>query len=317
MIAALGEALVDLIQQADGHFKPCLGGSVFNFCIGAARQGLETAYLNPLSQDRFGQQFIAQLNENKVELRAGFTSQLPTALAVVSLDAEGKPTYAFHHGPVADRDFEAQKVIASLPDKISLLHTGGLALIPEDVDKVIAVMQEVARRGGVLSVDANLRPIASNDLVAYRAGVLRALRHAHIIKVSDEDLHHLGFASDDLVASAKKLFENSEVQLIALTLGANGAALITRSAMTQLSPPKNLAIKDTVGAGDCFQAGLIAYLARADKLNQHAIKNIDDQILIRTLRHALAAASINITRAGCNPATWQETVTFSVESTDF
>jgi fructokinase len=140
MIAALGEALVDLIQQPDGNFKPCLGGSVFNFCIGAARQGLDTAYLNPLSQDRFGQQFVTQLDKNKVELRAGYTSQLPTALAVVSLDGEGKPTYAFHHGPVADRDIDLQKVINSLPNNISLLHTGGLALIPPDVDKVIAVM---------------------------------------------------------------------------------------------------------------------------------------------------------------------------------
>ncbi|MEY4729857.1 MAG: hypothetical protein RL020_1015 [Pseudomonadota bacterium] len=309
MITALGEALVDLIQQPDGNFKPCLGGSVFNFCIGAARQGLDTAYLNPLSQDRFGQQFVARLNENKVEMRAAYTSQLPTALAVVSLDAEGKPTYAFHHGPVADRDIDAQKVIASLPNKISLLHTGGLALIPEDVDKIITVMQAVAKRGGVLSVDANLRPIASNDLSAYRAGVLHALRQSHIIKVSDEDLHHLGFASEDLIASAKKLFENSEVQLIALTLGANGAALITGSAMIKLLPPK-LHIQDTVGAGDCFQAGLIGYLARAEKLNQAAIKHLDEKLLTNALHHAIAAASINITRAGCDPATWEETAAF-------
>lgn len=310
MIAALGEALVDLIQQPDGNFKACLGGSVFNFCIGAARQGLDTAYLNPLSQDRFGQQFVAQLNENKVEMRAGYTSRLPTALAVVSLDADGKPTYAFHHGPVADRDTETRKIIASLPNSISLLHTGGLALVPEDVDKVITVMQVVAKRGGVLSVDANLRPIATDDLPAYRQGVLRALKQAHIIKVSDEDLHHLGFASDDLIASAKKLFDHSEVQLIALTLGADGAVLITRSAMTQLAPPK-IRIKDTVGAGDCFQAGLISYLARAEKINQAAIKNLDEKILSETLRHAIAAASVNITRAGCDPATWKETAAFN------
>jgi fructokinase len=225
------------------------------------------------------------------------------------LDAEDKPTYAFHHGPVADRDIDTQKVIASLPKKISLLHTGGLALIPEDVDKIITVMQEVSKRGGVLSVDANLRPIASNDLPTYRAGVLRALRQAHIIKVSDEDLKHLGIAADDLIASAKKLFEHSDVQLIALTLGANGAALITRSFIAQLTPPK-ISNQDTVGAGDCFQAGLIGYLAQAEKLNQDTIKNLDEKLLTNTLRHAIAAASINITRAGCDPATWEETVAF-------
>ncbi len=311
MIAALGEALVDLIQQPDGNFKPCLGGSVFNFCIGAARQGLDTAYLNPLSQDRFGCQFDASLRENGVALLAGFTSRLPTALAIVSLDVEGKPGYAFHHGPVANREIDANKIIESLPQPLSLLHTGGLALIPEDIDTVIAVMQEAAKRGAVLSVDANLRPIATNDLAAYRAGVMRAIHLAHIVKVSDEDLQHLGSESGDLIASAKKLFQNSEVQLIALTLGANGAALLTGSAMAQLSPPK-LNIQDTVGAGDCFQAGLISYLARAEKLSQDAISQLDGKILSEALRHAIAAASINITRAGCDPATWDETVAFSI-----
>ena len=29
-IATAGEALIDLIAQADGRFEPCLGGAVFN-----------------------------------------------------------------------------------------------------------------------------------------------------------------------------------------------------------------------------------------------------------------------------------------------
>ncbi|MGB9150600.1 MAG: PfkB family carbohydrate kinase [Burkholderiales bacterium] len=312
MIAALGEALVDLIQQPDGNFKACLGGSVFNFCIGAARQGLATAYLNPLSQDRFGRQFDASLHENGVDLKAGFTSRLPTALAIVSLDVEGKASYAFHHGPVANREIDAQKIIASLPQPLALLHTGGLALIPEDIDTVITVMQHAAKRGAVLSVDANLRPIAASDLGAYRLGVMRAVRQAHIVKVSDEDLLHLGYGSDDAVASARKLFESSEVRLIALTLGAAGGALLTRSDMAQMPTPKNLAVKDTVGAGDCFHAGLIAYLAHDDKLSQDAIKKLDNDFLRNALRHAIAAASINIMRPGCDPGTWEETVAFDV-----
>ena len=59
MISSYGEALVDLIEQADGRFLPCLGGSVSNFSVAVARQGVPSTYLNPLSSDKFGERFSA------------------------------------------------------------------------------------------------------------------------------------------------------------------------------------------------------------------------------------------------------------------
>ncbi len=311
MIATLGEALVDMIQQADGHYKACLGGGPYNFSIGTARQGVATTYLNPLSQDHFGQQFVQQLRINGVAMAADFTSAKPTALAIVSLDEHGKPTYAFHHDQVADRDFSVNKIIASLPANLSLLHTGTLALIPQDVDKVIAVLDAVRSRDALVSVDANMRPIAVDDVDAYVHGVQRALRHAHIVKASDEDLQHLGLHQTDFHAAAKSLFHHSGVQLVALTLGARGAALLTRAQTVESAVPTNLQLIDTVGAGDCFHAGLIAYLSRANKLNLHALQQCDEKFLQAALRHAVSAASLNIMRAGCDPATWEQTQAFS------
>ena len=55
-ITAAGEALIDLVQQADGRYLACEGGAVFNLSRALARQGLGVAYLNPLSADRFGRQ---------------------------------------------------------------------------------------------------------------------------------------------------------------------------------------------------------------------------------------------------------------------
>lgn len=312
VIATLGEALVDLIEQADGRFEACLGGSVCNFTLGAARQGLAAVYLNPLSEDRFGKRFATLLQDSGVRLGQRAASACPTSLAVVSVDPQGLPTYAFHRDGVADRDSDAAGLIAAFPPALALLHTGGLALVPEDIEKLLATLGAASARGAIVSVDANMRPMVVRDLAQYVAGVRRALALAHIVKVSDEDLAVLGIDSDNEEQVAAALFAGSATELIVITRGAQGASLLTRRCRAMLAAPAGLAVVDTVGAGDCFHAGLIAFLQRAGQLAAPAaIAALATQQLQAALRHAIAAASLNIMRSGCNPPTWDETRAFS------
>lgn len=309
MIATIGEALVDLIEQPDGRFEACLGGSVCNFTIGLARQGVATVYLNPLSEDRFGKRFAALLQDSGVSLSQGTASACPTALAIISLDAHGAPTYAFHREGVADRDISAEMLIAGFPEQLELLHTGGLALVPEDIEKILATTRAAINRGAIVSIDANMRPMVVRDSTEYVKGVRRAMAQSHIVKVSAEDLDILGIDSTRLEKVSAALFAQSTIELIVLTQGADGAALLTRTCQVALPAPTNLAVVDTVGAGDCFHAGLIAYLQRAGKLaTTSLIAQLEHDQLLAALRHAMAAASLNIMRSGCNPATWEETI---------
>jgi fructokinase len=293
-------------------FKACLGGSVCNFAQALARQGIGTSYLNPLSKDKFGDRFASLLLDSGVQLPAATRSALPTALAIVSLDEKGAATYSFHRGAVADRDINAAHLLARLPANPGLLHTGGLALVPTDIEKTIEVLRTAAAREILISIDANVRPLAVEQSEPYFEGVYRALALASIIKVSDEDLVHLGLEDPTLEDAAHRLFDASTAELIALTRGAEGATLITRSAMVSLPAPEGLAIVDTVGAGDCFHAGLIAFLERTGNLTSRAgLRQLEPGLLRDALGHAIAASSINVTRAGCVPATWEETRRFA------
>ncbi len=319
MLTCYGEALIDLIvspyspNSMRSASQACLGGSVFNFCIAAARQGLATTYLNPLSHDSFGHQYRLLLTTEGVTLASPAPSQQPTSIAVVQLDSHGKASYAFHREAVADRDISVAQAIAALPPGTVVLHTGCLMLVPQDWPKTQALLQEATTLGACISVDANLRTVVCPDLAPYRASVQAACAMAHVVKVSDDDLIDIGLLAQgegqDPVAAARKLLEQPITQMVALTLGAAGAWLITRHMQVFQPSPVGITVADTVGAGDSFFAALLAYLYNKKVMAPQALASQLTQPLLQTaLAHAVAAASINVARVGCNPATWQETV---------
>ncbi|RJG14445.1 PfkB family carbohydrate kinase [Massilia cavernae] len=306
MVVTFGEALVDLIEQHNGRFAAVLGGSVCNFTLAVARQGMAVTYLNPLSQDSFGQRFADYLADAGVHLASTARSAKPTSLAVVTLDAQKMPTYSFHRAAVADRDISPAQACAALPPGLALFHTGGLALVPDDIAATLQVIEAAAGAGALVSVDANMRPMVCPDLPAYAAGVRTALALANIIKVSEEDLVHLGFGDLAPVDAARALFDAPAVKLVALTLGEQGGVLISRQASVQLGIPAGVDVVDTVGAGDCFLAGLVASLHRAGKLTLDGLANLDQATLEHALEFAIATASLNVMEEGCSPPTSDE-----------
>jgi fructokinase len=310
MVVTFGEALVDMIETPDGRFAAALGGAVCNFTIAAARQRMDATYLNPLSEDSFGQGFARMLARDGVRLGSPARSARPTSLAIVTLDADGSPSYVFHREGVADRDIRPAQARAALPAGMRLFHTGGLALVPGDIDATLEIIQAAAAAGALISVDANVRPLVCSDLAAYAAGVQRALALADLIKVSEEDLLHLGYAGMAPLAAARLLQETLDVKLIALTLGAQGAVLLSRRACAAVGAPEGIRVVDTVGCGDSFLAGLVASLASAGKLSAAALAEADAATLEQAARYAVASASINAMREGCNPATASETAAF-------
>ena len=320
MISSYGEALVDLIEQADGRFLPCLGGSASNFCVAVARQGVPSTYLNPLSSDKFGERFSALYKANGVVRTQIVASPCPTALAVVTLNERHEPSYIFHRENVADRAIDLSTLQHCWPASTRILHTGCLTLTPQDIEQTLALLQFAQSQGAALSVDANIRLLATPHREVYVAGVEKALLRANIIKLSDEDLTALlpHIKPDQTDALADYYFQASpSIELIVYTRGAQGATLMTRQQQVSLPAPEGVKVVDTVGAGDCFAAALLAWLYNASA-TCHANKtasgvldvicHITAQELSAALRHALVAAGINVTRAGCDPATWAETV---------
>ena len=302
-IFVLGEALMDCIAQPDGQLRPLMGGSPYNLARAAALRGAWVSYLNPLSTDNFGRQLQTQLVADGVQLLAQASSK-PTSLAVVQVK-DGQPSYGFYREGIADRDYTVNAILAVLRQQATpgILHTGSLALVPPDQDKVLAIVQGAKALGWTVSVDINLRPKLADDLAAYVTAVRSVMVHADWLKASDEDLEPLGFENVKLTESARLVqalrahAQGGALRRIALTFGGEGAYLDMDGQHHSLPVPQ-ITVADTVGAGDTFWGNTLADWAMqpADAAER----------LSTTLGLSMKAAAFNCTRQGCQPPTRAE-----------
>jgi fructokinase len=314
-VLAAGEALIDLVEQRGGSFTAHAGGAVYNLARALALQRTGTAYLNRLSCDRFGRQLADGLHLAGVALADPQPVREPTSLATVQLDGEGKPAYSFYREGIADRVGDADALIAAMQryPTLRVVCTGGLALAPEDSRRYLPWLQHCRNEGLLVVVDANLRPSIASSLAAYRASVRAALALADVIKVSDDDLAVLLPEISDPLQAASTLFSLGHANLVALTRGAEGASLLTRDGRSwRARETAPLQIVDTVGAGDCFLAGLLSDIV-ADGAVAH--EDLSTQAAKRRLARAIASASLCVQRAGCQPPTSEEVRQWMVRGT--
>ena len=308
MFIVAGESLIDMVAAADGTFSPVPGGAPYNFARALALQGVPAGYANPFSDDLFGSLLKKTLEESGAR-HLGAISGKPTSLALVATDERGQPQYSFYRSQVADRDIDPQVLLYPIQSDVTGFHSGGLGLVPPDHVLIVEAMQKFRNRGALCTVDINMRPQVARSMNVslddYREAALTVASAAHVAKVSDEDLQHLSLSGAPQV-SAKALLQRG-CKLVILTLGVKGAWAISAEE-ERFQPAARVKVVDTVGAGDCFFAGLIASLK-----HQGALRDLPDRapsgaVLAQALRHANACAAIDIGRKGCQPATWEEAV---------
>jgi fructokinase len=286
-----GEALVDLVPHADG-LAAHPGGGPYNTARTLGRLGQDVHFLGCLSDDRFGAQLRAQLVEDGVMLDTAVTSSLPTTLALAELDPDGVAGYRFYTEATSAPALTPDAALAALPAGVECLHVGTLGLVLRPVaDALQAVVEAVADRALVM-VDPNCRPTIIPDRDAYRARLDRTLRHAHVVKVSAEDLEFLA-PGVEVAEAARGL----GVPVALVTLGADGALVVTADEQFTVAAPK-VTVVDTIGAGDAFSGGFLAHWARAG-LGRDALA--DAEAVRAATAFGCEVAARTCERAGASP----------------
>lgn len=303
MILVCGEALIDLFTTSDSASTPTLkatvGGSPFNVAVGLARLENSVAFLAGLSHDYFGALLIDTLREEGVDTSPVKRSARPTPLVLVSPDAQGHPSYTFYAHDSAAQDVQLADVPQPLPASIAAIALGSYALAVEPVGSALLALAEREARRIVIALDCNLRPALVGSLDSWRQRIERFARCASIIKLSDED-----FASgwsrsvqpDDQAAHWLEL----GAQLVIMTHGPRGVTAWHRSGRVTV-PGLPVKVLDTVGAGDSFQAALLARLAQNGLLTLPALSTVDRTAISDALYYANCAASLTCEKRGADP----------------
>ena len=299
MILCCGEALIDMLPRTTNAgetvFVPTPGGAVFNTAIALGRLGVEAGFYSGLSSDFFGEILRDFLNESHVDSQLATISDRPTTLAFVRF-VDGQARYAFYDENTAGRMLETTD-LPKLPDHIKTLFFGGISLVSEPCGSAYEALM-LRERHRTTMMDPNIRPSFVTNEPAYRARLDRMMAQADILKLSDDDLRWLN-GEGDLAKQAQDLITKGS-KLVLITQGAKGATAYT--ARHRVFVPATAAqVVDTVGAGDTFNAGVLASLSMQGLLDQHALQRISEPALTAALTYGIRAAAITVARAGANP----------------
>jgi fructokinase len=299
MILCAGEALIDMLPRTtpagEAAFAPYPGGAVFNTAIALGRLGARTAFFCGISTDLFGEMLVEALRTSKVQSLA-HRSDRPTTLAFVTLTG-GHAKYAFYDENTAGRML-APSDLPKLGREVKAIFQGGISLAVEPCGATYEALMTREAPHRVTMIDPNIRPGFIRDERAYRARIGRMMALADIVKLSDEDLHWL-LGKGDVSALAGEILRMGP-RLVCITEGAAGARGFTARGEVAVEG-RRVEVADTVGAGDTFNAGVLAALDRAGALSKAALADLPEPVLRDALSLGCRAAAVTVSRAGANP----------------
>lgn len=300
MILSCGEALIDMLPRStdggEAAFAPYPGGSVFNTAVALGRLGAPSGFFSGLSTDLFGKMLEESLAASHVDSGFACRSDRPTTLAFVTLTG-GQASYAFYDENTAGRMLSPDD-LPELDNAVTACFFGGISLMVEPCASAYAALLTREAPNRSIMIDPNIRPLFIKDEAAYRERVDALIALADIVKVSDEDLAWLEGAGelDDL---AIRLLARGP-KLLCVTRGADGATGYTARGGFRV-PAKPVSVADTVGAGDTFNAGVLAALHDRDALSKSALARLDDKTVEAALTLGIHAAAVTVSRPGANP----------------
>ena len=298
----LGELLIDFVPTVTGTgltdapaFVKAPGGAPGNVAVGLARLGVSSAFMGKVGDDAFGHFLANTLAETGVDVSPlRFATEARTALAFVSLRADGEREFMFYRHPSADMLFNPREVDVEAIHRAKLLHFGSISLIGEPSRGATLYAVDTARAAGCLiSYDPNLRLPLWSDANTARDGMLLGLRKAHIVKLSDYESEFLTGLGD--LDAARKALWHDELKLLVVTRGRAGCIYFTPNFSGEVASFTVEAV-DATGAGDGFVAGLLQGLLADPTVLQ------DETRLRELCRFANAVGALATLERGAIPA---------------
>jgi fructokinase len=243
-IAIFGEVLFD--QFPDG--RQVLGGAPFNVAWHLQAFGQSPCFISRVGKDATGDTIRqAMLAWGMTVDNLACDPDYPSGTVQVTINND-EPGYEI----LADQAYDfitAQQLNADR--QYSIIYHGSLALRNRISEQ--ALQNLTAHHHGKVFIDVNLRaPWWHKDAVNRWVG------KAHWAKLNHDELMHLGVRANTLQDEMRLFLAQHDLEALVVTCGSRGATAINQSGeFIEVTPETDLAVVDTVGAGDAFAAVLL------------------------------------------------------------
>ena len=260
-IVGLGEVLWDMLPSGRQ-----LGGAPANFAYFANLLGDRGFVASRVGDDELGREAATRLRQlgSSTEYLQRDRAQ-PTGTVRVRVDAAGQPQFEIAR-PVAWDFLEWTPAWKQLAEQADAVCFGSLAQRSATSRETILRFLRSTRPHALRVFDVNLRP------PFYSAEVLAAsFSLAHVIKLNHDELPLvaglLGITCGGERAMSEALRRKHNAKLVCVTRGGCGSLLLGEQGSAEHSGFQ-IAVADTVGAGDAFTAALVHSYLRGKSLEE-------------------------------------------------
>ncbi len=259
----IGETMAAFTPLASGplryvpDFKMRIAGAESNVAIGAAKLGVDVAWVSKLGEDEFGHFICNQTRAEGVDCRhLIFTSEYPTGIMFKETSAGETKVFYYRAGSAASH-MTPEDLDESLFSEARLLHMTGITSVLSD--DCMAMTEQAfalaAKHGLTISFDPNIRKKLWKD--KDYSGLIRDLTLKSQIVLLGLDEAEVLFQTREIDGIVSVLCKEGNASMIAIKDGGKGAIVADRDQRISI-PPYPCKCIEPIGAGDGFNAGFLA-----------------------------------------------------------
>jgi fructokinase len=215
---------------------------------------------------------------------------------MVDVDAAGAPRYTFY-GLDSSLFHPELAAVQKQWNIIQGIHVGSIPIVSMQSSEHLLELIAAAPKKVLVSFDPNIRLAIEPNAGRGRESVERFRQHAHLIKVSEEDLINLYGAEADLHGIARSWL-SYRCSLVTVTRGERGATCYSRTAGKIEIQSVPVVVADTVGAGDSFQAAMLARLEEIPRASPAELAALSPSEIESLGRFAASAAAATCRHRG-------------------
>ncbi len=272
-IACIGEVMIELIAGEGNAARLNVAGDTYNTAVYLVRVGdaLKVDYVTVLGRDRFSDRILAHMQDHRVGI--GAVARHPTrmpGLYAIETDATGERSFAYWRSMSAARTLfgedgrDPTEVLAAY-DLVLLTGISIAILGAEQRAALFSALDGFRAKGGLVAFDSNYRAHLWNDAPLARVETEAMWRRTDIALPSVDD--EMALFGDTDEASVVARLKGFGVTAGALKCGAAGPLdLGPGGSRARVSPATR--VVDTTAAGDSFNAGYLAALAKGESPEQ-------------------------------------------------